>query len=367
MEFKLKMEGEFMEAVEALALVSGHIEEELLLRNEYLAAENKILRSKLENTIRFNNEERILLAKIGKRLGIKALKDIACIVRPETIMKWYRNLVAQKFDGSSNRKKAGQPKTDKEIEEHVIRFAQENPSWGYDRIQGALSNLGYDISDQTVGNILKRNGIHSAPQREQDLTWSEFIQAHKDVLAACDFFTAEVLTPVGLITYYVLFFIHLGSRKVYIAGATPNPDENWMKQIARNITMADIGFLFGCRYLIHDRDTKFCKSFDGILKSVGIKPIRLPAKSPNLNAYAERWVLSVKSECFSKLLFFGKQSLRRALNEYLVHYHEERNHQGKGNVLLFPSSDYNPSRKAGTIKCKKRFNGMLKYYFRKAA
>jgi hypothetical protein len=178
-----------------------------------------------------------------------------------------------------------------------------------------------------VGNILKKNGIPPAPQRERDLTWSEFIQAHKDVLAACDFFTGEVITPVGLVTYYVLFFIYIGSKKVYIAGATPNPDEKWMKQIARNITMADIGFLSGCRYLIHDRDKKFCKSFDEILKSANTKPIKLPARSPNLNAYAERWVLSVKKECLSKLVFFGEQSLWNALDEYLIHYHEERNHQ----------------------------------------
>ncbi len=237
-----------MEAVEALALVGGHVEEELLIRNEYLAAENKILLSKIEKAISFNDAERTLLGKIGKRMGIKALKDIACIVKPETIMNWYRKLVAKKFDGSRNRKKAGQPKTEKEIEELVIRFALENPSWGYDKIQGALSNLGYKISDETVGNVLKRNGIPPAPDRKRDTNWSEFIQAHKDVLAACDFFTAEVITPVGLITYYVLFFIHLGSRKVYIAGATPNPNESWMKQIARNVTMADIGFLSGCRY-----------------------------------------------------------------------------------------------------------------------
>lgn len=356
-----------METVEALALVGGHVEEELLVRNEYLAAENKILRSKIEKTIRFNNEERILLAQIGNRIGIKALKDICNIVSPETIMKWFRKLVAKKFDGSVNRKKVGRPKTDPETETHVIRFAKENPGWGYDRIQGALSNLGYDICDQTVGNILKRNGLLPAPYRKREQNWNKFIQAHKEVLAACDFFTAEVITPVGLITYYVLFFIHVSSRKVCIAGATPNPDEKWMKQIARNITMADTGFLSGCRYLIHDRDTKFFKSFDEILKSVDINPVKLPARSPNLNAYAERLVLSVKSECLSKLVFFGKQSLMHVLNEYLIHYHEERNHQGKNNLLLFPSSDHNSKTKTGTIECKERLSGMLKYYYRKAA
>ena len=131
--------------------------------------------------------------------------------------------------------------------------------------------------------------------------------------------------------------------------------------------MTDCGFLSGCKYLIHDRDTKFFKSFDGILKSASIKPIKLPVRSPNLNAYAERWILSVKKECLSKLVFFGKQGLMKSLNEYLSHYHEERNHQGKNNVLLFPTNDYNSDIKAGAVKCRKRLNGMLKYYYRKAA
>lgn len=184
-----------MEAVEALALVGSHVEKELLVRNEYLAAENKILRSKIGKPIRFNVEERILLAKLGKRLGLKALQDVGCIVKPETIMRWFRELVAKKFDGSNNRKKVGRPKTDYELEELVISFARENPDWGYDRITGALLNLGYGISDQTVGNILKRNGIAPSSFRKQNVSWEEFIRSHEDVLAACDFFTAEVITP----------------------------------------------------------------------------------------------------------------------------------------------------------------------------
>jgi putative transposase len=254
-------------------------------------------------------------------MGLKALKDIACIVKPETIMKWFRKLVAKKFDGSVNRGMAGLPRIDAEIEKLIIRFAQENPNWGYDRIVGALSNIGFKVSDQTVRNVLKRNGIPPAPERKKDSTWSEFIKSHQDVLAACDFFTTEVTTPAGLITYYVLFFIHVGSRRVYIAGATPNPDEKWMKQVARNVTTADWGFLEGCRYLIHDRDSKFCESFQKIIKSFDIEPIKLPARSPNLNSYSERWVLSIKSECLSKLIFFGEQSLWRVLKEFVNHYH----------------------------------------------
>ena len=356
-----------MEAVEALALVSGRVDEELLIRNEYLAAENKILKSKLNKPVQFKDSERIELAKIGKRMGINALKEISCIVKPETILKWFRRLVAKKFDGSSYRKTFGRPPISLELEHLILQFAEENPGWGYDRISGALSNLGYKISDQSVGNILKSNGIPPAPERDQDITWATFIKNHQDVIAACDFFSTEVITPAGLITYYVLFFIHLGSRKVHIAGVTPHPNEEWMKQIARNITMADWGFLSDCKYLIHDRDSKFCNSFCSIIKSGGVEPLKLPIRSPNLNAFAERWVLSIKSECISGLIFFGDESLLRALKEYSFHYHQERNHQGKDNRLLFPSQEYNPRDRHSKIECRSRLGGVLKYYYRKAA
>ncbi|MFH0727102.1 MAG: helix-turn-helix domain-containing protein, partial [Pseudomonadota bacterium] len=207
-----------MEAVEALALVGGHVDKELLLRNEYLSVENEILKSRLDKPIRFADEERIRLAKIGKRLGLDALRDIACIVKPETILAWFRALVAKKFDGSRQRKNPGRPAVDPEVEAHILRFAEENPSWGYDRIAGTLLNPGYDICDQTVGNILNKNGIPPAPKREQKMSWDSFIKAHQHVLAACDFFTAEVITHTGIVTYYVLFFILIGSRKIHIAG-----------------------------------------------------------------------------------------------------------------------------------------------------
>lgn len=354
-----------MEAIEALALVGGHVDEELLVRNEYLAAENRILKSKLKKPVQFNNSERIQLAKIGKRLGLDALKEISCIVKPETIIKWFRKLVAKKFDGSSYRKTFGRPPITLELEHLIIRFAEENPGWGYDRIVRALSNLEYKLSDRTVANILKRNGIPPAPERDQDTTWATFIKKHQNVIAACDFFTTEVITPVGLITYYVLFFIKLGSREVHIAGITPHPNETWMKQIARNITMADWGFLEGCRYLIHDRDTKFCKSFRSIIASMGIKPIRLPSQSPRMNSFAERFVRSIKEECLSKLIFFGEDGLRKALAGYTNHYHEERNHQGENNLLLFPDPKLISNK--GRIKRRDRLLGLLKYYFRTAA
>ena len=186
-----------------------------------------------------------------------------------------------------------------------------------------------------------------------------------DLLAGTDFFTAEVLTLRGLVTYYVLFFIHLESRLVAIAGITVHPNEAWMKQMARNATMDEYGALLGCRYLLHDRDTKFTQSFRAILVLGQVEPLALPAHSPNLNAYAERWVRSVKEECLSKVILFGERSLRRALSEYVDHFHAERNHQGKGNVLLFPQRA--DRQREGPVRCRERLGGLLRYYHQRAA
>ncbi len=204
-----------------------------------------------------------------------------------------------------------------------------------------------------------------APERKRTTTWAAFIRTHQALLAGTDFFTAEVLTLRGLVTYYVLFFIHLERRRVDIAGITVHPDEPWMKQIARNATMEGCGALRDCRYLLHDRDTKFTRSFRAIVASGRIKPLALPARSPNLNAYAERWVRSVKEECLSKVILFGERSLRRALSEYVEHFHAERNHQGKGNILLFPRD--RQRHREGSVQCRERLGGLLRYYHREAA
>ena len=221
----------------------------------------------------------------------------------------------------------------------MVRLARENSGWGYDRIVGALANLGHTVSYQTVGNILRRHGIAPVPERSQTTTWRDFIRGHIDVLAGTDFFTIEVLTWRGMVTYYVLFFIHLGSRRVSIAGITDHPDASWMNQVARKAKLEELGYLHGCRYVLQDRDAKFCAKFRQTLAAGGVKCLRLPPRSPNLNAFAERWVRLVKEECLSKLILFGEASLRRALAQFQEHYHTERNHQGKGNVLLFPHGE----------------------------
>jgi putative transposase len=230
---------------------------------------------------------------------------------------------------------------------------------------GALANLGYHVADQTVGNVLRRHGIPPAPGRKQTTTWAEFIRVHLAVLAGTDFFTVEVLTLRGLVTYYILFFIQLESRRIDTVGITVHSNEQWMQQVARNATMDGSGALRDCQYLLHDRDAKYCASFRAIIETGRVKTPVLPARSPNLNAYSERWIRSVKEECLSKIIFFGEGSLRRALHEYVAHYHSERNHQGKSNVLLFPR--ITETRGEGRVRCRERLGGLLRYYHQDAA
>src|SRR6516164_2739487 len=285
-----------------LAFVTGLVNQELLLQNEYLAAENRILRGHLPTRLRLCDAERCTLAEIGQRLGRKGLKPVACTAQPDTILAWYRRLIARKFDGSKNRASAGRPRVEPEVEALVVRLARENSGWGYDRIVGALANLGQHLSDQTVGNILRRQDIAPAPKRGQTTTWKDFIRRHMDVLAGTDFFTVELLTWRGLVTYYILFFIELESRRVSMGGITRHPDACWMQQVARNATLEDMGYLKGCRYVLHDRDEEFCAEFRDTLAAGGVTCVVLPARSPNLNCYAERWVRSVKTECLSQLI-----------------------------------------------------------------
>jgi hypothetical protein len=217
-----------------LAYVTGLVNQRLLLECEYLIVENRILRSHVSGRLRLSDAERSTLAEIGKRLGRKCLAEVACVAKPETILAWYRRLIARKFDGSRHRSYPGRPRVGPELEALILRMAQENKGWGYDRIAGALANLGHQLSDQTIGNILKRHGIAPAPKRSQSTSWKDFIAAHMAVLAGTDFFTIEVLTWRGLVTYYVLFFLHLETRRVTLAGITRHPTETWMTQMARD-------------------------------------------------------------------------------------------------------------------------------------
>jgi len=355
-----------MEWKTLLAYITGTVDQELLLRNEYLVAENRILQRRIKGRVRLTDGERRTLAEFGKQLGKQALAEVVSVVTPETLLTWHRRLVAKKFDGSQHRRDPGRPRCKQEIQDLVVQFAKENRTWGYDRIVGALKNLGYRVSDQTVGNILKRHDLPPAPQRKKTTTWREFIRSHRDLLVGTDFFTVEVWTRRGLVTYYILFFIQVASRRVHIAGLTPNPNGAWMTQMARNSTMTEWGFLTPGQHVLHDRDTKFCSTFQETIKAAGVTPLKLPARSPNLNAHAERWVRSVKEEALSKLILFGEGALRRVLTEYGTHYHRERNHQGRSNELLMPLAS-RESVGIQSIHTRERLGGLLKYYHHKAA
>ena len=208
------------------------------------------------------------------------------------------------------------------------------------------------------------NGLEPAPERGVVFASSP-ARSLRGVIAATDFFSVEVLTLKGLVRYFVLFVIDLKTRRVVIAGISSRPDGAWMQQVARNLADAHDGFLRNARYLIHDRDPLFTGAFKAILKSGGVKTVKLPVRSPNLNGHAERFVLSIKSECVSKIIPLGERHLRLAVGEYAKHYHLERNHQGLGNRLIERSRGH-PS-EFGRVACRERLGGVLKYYYREAA
>lgn len=281
-------------------------------------------------------------------------------------MRWYQRLIAQKFDGSQHRRQLGRPRIAEEVEQLIMRMAEENPTWGYRRIQGALANLGHRLDKITVRNSLRRHHMDPAPQRRKaGMSWHKFLKIHWDVLAATDFFTVEVATWHGLVTYDVLVVMELNTRRVHLAGITPHPTAAFMTQCARQLTDPLDGFLLSKRYLIHDRDTKYTQAFDALLKESGVEPIRLPPRSPNLNAHCERFVRSIKAEALEQMVMLGERSLSYTLHQYLAHYHHERNHQGLGNELIAPESHLGSSR--GKMRRRTRLGGLLRYYYWDAA
>ena len=332
---------------------------------DYLREENRVLREQLGGKrLRLNDDQRRRLAAKAKMLGRRILREVATIVTPETLLAWHRKLIAQKYDGSGKRG-PGRPRTRDKIEDLVVRLATENRDWGYRRIQGALANLGHVVARGTVANILKEHGLEPAPERNRKTTWKEFLTRHWDLIAAADFFTVEVWTQRGLQRFIVLFFIELSTRKVEIAGIASVANGLWMSQIGRNLTDAVDGILNGKRYLIHDRDPLFTGEFLGILATSGVKSVKLPPRSPNLNAHAERFVRTIKESCLDRMILFGEGSLRKAIHEFVAHYHGERNHQGLGNRLIVP--DENQVGNRGAIRRRERLGGMLNYYYRQAA
>jgi hypothetical protein len=347
-----------------LICLAGWLNRNQQLVIEYLQEEVKVLKEQLDKKPRFTDEQRRRLAARAQKLGRERLRHFASIVSPKTLLEWHRRMIAAKYDGSG-RRAPGRPATPGEIRELILRMARDNRTWGYTRLQGALANLGHVVGRGTIAKVLKEAGLDPAPERQKQTTWKEFLRSHFAVLAAADFFSVEVWTTMGLVRYHVFFVIRLATRQVQIVGIIPEPHGEWMKQMARNLTDGLEGFLAGCRYLIHDRSSLFTPEFVMILGGTGIESVRLPARSPNLNAFAERYVRTIKEGCLDRMILVGEESLHRAIREFVLHYHTERNHQSLGNKIIRPEFAAFPS--AGEIHCRTRLGGMLRYYYRQAA
>ena len=343
------------------------IDKELYKAIDYLREQVRVLvehQEKQDKRIRLTNSQRIRVAAKAKRLSRKMLEQCTELFTVDTIMRWHRKLIAEKYDGSQNRTSPGQSQIGQEIVNLVIRFKEENPRWGYKKIRDQIVYLGYNICKSSVKNILIENGYDPEPDLTIRSTWHEFIKSHWDVLAACDFFTIELLVGRKLVRCTVFFVMELASRKVFFAPVKPQPDGQYMRQMAKILTDSEEGFLYGKRYLIHDQDPLYTtEGFHEILKSSGIKPVKLPARSPDLNCYAERFVKSVKSECLDHLILSSVEQLEYALAQYSEYYHHERIHQSLGRFIE-PKHTIEETAK---IVCIERLGGLLKSYHRLAA
>jgi len=353
------MRGEFYPLQVLLGGLAGSLNRHQQDLIAYLVEQNRVLKEQLKGKrLLLTDEQRLRLAAKAKRLGRKVLDGVATIVTPDTLMRWHRRLIALKWTYAA--KRVGRPGLMKKIAALIVRMARGNSTWGYCRIQGELRVLGHRVAPSTIAKVLKDNGIRPAPERPS--SWRSFLKAHWDQIVGMDFFTTEVWTPRGLKTHYVLILIELETRRVHVAGITTNPDGAFMAQVARNLTDAFDGFLNGHRFVICDRDTCLTAQFRGILEDVGVKVIRTPVKAPNCNAYAERFVLSIKSECLDRMILFGESSLRRGVAEYVEHYHTERAHQGLGNERI----EGTVVTAEGEVQCHERLGGILKSYRRAA-
>ena len=332
----------------------------------YLREENRILREKLgRKRILLSIEQKRRLATKGKVIGRALLAQFGTLFSPDTILGWHRKLIARKYDGSDKRRPGPPPTKKKMIRDLVLRMARENDTWGYGRMYGELRGLGYDVHWQTVRRVMKDHGLLDDPDPEEKTSWKTFIRSHWESIAACDFFTLEAWTKAGLTRFLVFFVIDISSRRVKLAGIDHTPNEQWMLQQARNLTDAEDGFLKGKRILIHDRDPLFTRKFQSTLGNVGVRCLKMPKQSPNLNAYAESFVRTIKRECLDKMILFGERHVHHVVDEYIDHYNKERPHQGIGNRLIIEPEE--PVPKNGPVLCRKRLGGLLRSYHRAAA
>jgi hypothetical protein len=321
-----------------LGSITASVDEELRLRNAYLAAENRILRQQICGRVPLTDSDRKALADIGKKLGRQALTEIATVAKPDTILAWHRKRMDQQTVRAQEPQAVGRPRIAKELEDLVMRMARENRSWGYNRIVGALANLGYTISDQTVGNILKRHGIPPAPERKQTVTWREFIRFHMAVLGATDFFTREVWGRLRLVPHVVLAWLFFASGKMGAIGRILSHYVQVLLLCTCNPPIAVWGVLKSGQFLIHHWDGEPCPlSAQRINTSRRNHLLELP-RPPNVPSSAVYGVHCARGAWRSQLLLWGERSVPQVFAPYAVPVDPASLHHNKGHVRLMPSS-----------------------------
>jgi putative transposase len=346
-----------------IAKVQQLFSRDLALENDYLRQENKILRSKFGARVPLTESDRRVLVKYGLRIKDR-LAAVISIAKPETLLAWNRRQKQKKWTSDHRSATVGRPRKAGDTQALIVRLAEENKCWGYKRISGELKKLGHQACPSYVREVLRRHGLPSAPNR-RGLSWKQFLQSHLEMTWATDFLTEEVWTMGGMVTFYILFFLHLGSRQVWIAGWTPQPHRAWMAQQARNFSMVVEDWCLPCRYLIHDQDSGFA-ALDGVLKTDELRILKTPPHTPLCNAHAERHVREIR-ETLDNLILLGEPHLRRALRAIQGHHNAQRPHQGIGNVIPL-SFDYpaEPAR-LGEIQCEETLGGLLNHYSLKKA
>lgn len=320
----------------------------------YLIEENRYLQRQLgTRRLRLTDDDRRRLAARAYRLGRAALREIATIATPDTLLRWHRQLIARTWTYAS---RPGRRGILLEMRRLVVRMAEENPTWGYTRIQGARKNVGHRVGRSTIRRILKAAGLPPVPQRPT--SWTTFLKAHWGVIAGADVFTTDVWTWRGLVTYYTVFVIDLASRRVDVLGSTPHPTELFMEHTVRMVTAADDGLLVRHRVMC-DRARKWSAAVRRRFAGAGLRVVLTPARAPNATAYAERVVRSIKEECLDRMIPLGERRFRHPLTEFVEHYHRERNHQGLDNRLIAdPPVVESPSR----VRRRPRLGGLLNFY-----
>jgi len=355
-----------------IVMIASAINDRLQRKLDYVEEKRRILWEQVEaltggKKISFTAQQRRHLAEAGKLLTPEERRKCCLLVKPATILAWFRELAVRKCDSSQARR--GRPPKPKEVRKFVVEMAMANPGWGYTKIRDAMrTDLAIEMGRTTVAEILSAAGIEPAPEREKKRTGKQFIRAHWDSLYGCDFFAVEALGIGGTVRYLVFFVISLKTRTGEIAGIRVDPDGEWMKRIARNLTDPVDGFVRHAKYLVHARDPLFVEGFTAILGERGVESVKIPAQSPTCNSHAERFVRTIKYECLNHLVLFGERHLRYVAKEFMAHNQAERFHQGLGGQLIRrPVGPVNENGAHGKIVCWSRLGGMLNFYVREAA